>query len=249
MSISPEFTVLVIAHHPEDHAGFIGEAFQARGARIITHLYPQDGPLSEPGAADHVVVLGASYSVYDDGDLRPAIATELDWLRRAEAAGVPVLGICFGAQALCAALGGQVVPAPLREVGWRLVATGDSGLIPAGPWLEFHGDQCLPPASARILARNEVCVQAFAHGRHLAVQFHPEVDGDLLRAWLEAGGRTEAISAGQDPDAFLAETAAAEPAARARAFALVDAALKIAREVSPAPWADLDLAAGAQSWS
>jgi hypothetical protein len=79
-----------------------------------------------------------------------------------------------------------------------------------------------------VLARNEVGVQAFSVGRHLAVQFHPEADGEQLRLWMDGGGREEAEQAGTDPDRFLAETFAEEPAARARADALVASALLIA---------------------
>ena len=225
--------VVVIGHHEEDSAGFIGEAFRARGAELSMHLFPKDGPLPDLDGADHVIVLGAIWSVYDDSPDRAWIADELAWLRRADEAGVPVLGICFGAQALAAAFGGRVEAAPRKEVGWRLVDSFDPGLIPPGPWLEFHGDRCLPPRQARVLARNDVGVQAFVIGRHLAVQFHPEPDGDLLRLWLEVGGREEAEQAGTDPDAFLAETYAEEPAARERADTLVASALLIAQQAAP----------------
>ena len=227
--------VVVIGHHEEDSAGFIGEAFRARGAELSMHLFPKDGPLPDLDGADHVIVLGAIWSVYDDSPDRAWIADELAWLRRADEAGVPVLGICFGAQALAAAFGGRVEAAPRKEVGWRLVETFDPGLIPPGPWLEFHGDRCLPPREARVLARNDVGVQAFVVGRHLAVQFHPEPDGELLRLWLEVGGREEAEQAGTDPDRFLAETYAEEPAARERADTLVASALLIAQQVAPTP--------------
>ena len=225
--------VVVIGHHEEDSVGFIGEAFRARGAELSMHLFPKDGPLPDLDGADHVIVLGAIWSVYDDSPDRAWITDELAWLRRADEAGVPVLGICFGAQALAAAFGGRVEAAPRKEVGWRIVDSFDPGLIPPGPWLEFHGDRCLPPRQARVLARNDVGVQAFVIGRHLAVQFHPEPDGELLRLWLEVGGREEAEQAGTDPDAFLAETYAEEPAARERADTLVASALLIAQQAAP----------------
>ena len=100
--------VVVIRHHEIDDAGFIADAFRARGAELAVHLVPDDGPLPALGGVDHVVVLGAAWSVYDEQKVGRWIGAELDWLRAADAAGVPVLGICFGAQALAAALGGQV---------------------------------------------------------------------------------------------------------------------------------------------
>jgi GMP synthase-like glutamine amidotransferase len=227
--------VVVVRHHAEDSAGFIGAAFEARGAELTTHLFPREGPLPDPGAADHLVVLGAIPSVYDNGAARGWITQELAWLRQADEAGVPVFGICFGAQALCAALGGQVVAAARKEVGWTLVDSLDPARIPVGPWLQFHGDRCLPPPHATVLARNEVGVQAFTAGRHLAVQFHPEVDGAQLGRWLAAGAGEQAALAGQDPAMFLTDTLAQEPAARARADRLVATALRLARPAVSCP--------------
>jgi GMP synthase-like glutamine amidotransferase len=220
--------VTVVRHHEEDSAGFIGDAFASRGAELGVHLFPKEGPLPEPEGLDHVVLLGANFSVYSGGPDADWIAEELAWLRRADEACVPVFGICFGAQALAAAFGGRVGRAARQEPGWTVVDTLDPALIPAGPWLEFHGDRCYPPPQARLLARNPLGVQAFALGRHLAVQFHPEVDEAQLRGWLDAGGRAEAERAGVDPDRFLADTAAEEPAARDRAERLVATALRIA---------------------
>jgi hypothetical protein len=100
-------------------------------------------------------------------------------------------------------------------------------VIPVGPWLEFHGDRCLPPAAATVLARNDAGVQAFRLGRHLAFQFHPEVDGPQLKRWLDAGGDKDAERLGLDPGQFLADTIREEPAARERADRLVAAALRL----------------------
>jgi GMP synthase-like glutamine amidotransferase len=220
--------VQVIRHHAVDSPGFIADAFAARGGEVAGHLFPDDGPLPELAGIDHIVVLGSNASVYDDGAAREWIGAELRWLRQADRAGVPVLGICFGAQALAAALGGSVRAAGQREIGWTLVSTADDTLVPAGPWLEFHGDVCLPPAAARVLASNSAGVQAFSLGPHLAVQFHPEVDGAQLELWLANGSREEAERAGHDPDLLVAETVRQEPAARIRADQLVSAALRVA---------------------
>jgi GMP synthase-like glutamine amidotransferase len=216
--------VVVIRHHGVDSAGFIGDAFEARGAALAVHLFPDDGPLPALDGVDHVVLLGAVSSVNDP---EPWIAAELAWLRAADQAGVPVLGICFGAQALCAALGGRVEAMDRQEIGWALVDSLDHDVIPVGPWLEFHGDRCLPPATATVLARNDAGIQAFRIGRHLAFQFHPEVDGQELKRWLDAGGDKDAERLGLDPGQFLADTIREEPAARARADRLVAAALDL----------------------
>jgi GMP synthase-like glutamine amidotransferase len=217
--------VVVIRHHDIDSAGFIADAFEARGASLAVHLFPGEARLPALDGADHVVVLGAVNSVNDPD---PWIAEELAWLRAADAAGVPVLGICFGAQTLCAALGGRVEAMGRHEIGWVLVDSLDHDVIPAGPWLEFHNDRCLLPATATVLARNDTAVQAFRMGRHLAVQFHPEVDGPQLKRWLDAHTDADAGTLGIDPDQFLADTIREEPAARARADRLVAAALNLA---------------------
>jgi GMP synthase-like glutamine amidotransferase len=220
--------VIVVKHHEIDDAGFIGAAFEALGADLEVHLFPDDGPLPGLGGADHVVVLGAVWSVYDRDSIGHWIDAELDWLRAADAAGVPVLGICFGAQALAAALGGRVEPAPRPEIGWTMIEPAGPELIEPGPWLEFHNDQCIVPPNATVLARNALCVQAFAVGRHLAVQFHPEVDGAQVRRWLDDGGARAAQRAGQDPAALAAQSQALEPEAEQRAARLVATARLLA---------------------
>ena len=224
--------VLVVRHHEEDDAGFVAAAFravkgegEAGGASLTDVLFTGAAPLPDPAGFEHLVVLGSSSSVNDG---HAWIGAELGWLRRANAAGVPVLGICFGAQALCVASGGRVERSPRSEIGWVRIETRDPGLIPAGPWLEFHDDRCLPPAGARVLARNELCVQAYAIGRDLAVQFHPEVDGEQLKRWLNMGGDAQVAAAGVDADEFVARTVREEPGSRSRAEILVDTALTIA---------------------
>ena len=220
--------VAVVRHHEEDSAGFIGDAFEAHGAELSTVLFPKEGPLPDLAGLAHIVVLGSTSSVYDDGEARAWIEEDLAWLRRADAAGVPVLGICFGAQLLAAAFGGAVEHSGAQEIGWVMIESADHELIAPGPWLEFHHDRCLPPAQASVLAHNAFGVQAFRLGRHLGVQFHPEVDGEQFKLWLDSGAGKEISETGQDPDRLLAQTIAEEPTASFRASQLVATALRIA---------------------
>src|SRR5580693_833061 len=155
--------VIVIRHHDIDEPGFIADALTARGAELAVHLVPGSGvpgggvpgngmpgsgPLPPLDGATHIVVLGAAWSVYDEAAVGTWIHHELAWLREADRLAIPVLGICFGAQALSAAHGGQVTPAARAEIGWTTVQTLAPDIVEPGPWLEFHNDQCLPPPGA-----------------------------------------------------------------------------------------------------
>ena len=220
--------VLVVRHHLEDDPGFVGQAFERRGAVVDVHRFPDDGPLPDPGLFDAAVVLGSKWSVYDRDAVGAWIDEELAWLRRAEQVGLPVLGICFGAQAVATAFGGRVEKAPVPEIGWVEIEPVGAPSIEAGPWLEFHGDRCVLPDGAVELARNAAGVQAFSVGRQLCVQFHPEVDADQLDRWFEHGGRDAASAAGVDPDRLVEETRAQEDAARTRADGLVGVLLAVA---------------------
>jgi len=99
------------------------------------------------------------------------------------AASVPVLGICFGAQALARVLGARLYRLPEPEIGWARVASERPGLA-EGPWLSWHRDAFDLPAGAAQIAANEVCVQGFCYGPHAGLQFHPEATQPIAASWL-----------------------------------------------------------------
>src|SRR6516162_2591007 len=72
--------VVVVRHHKEDSAGFIGAAFEARGATLSTLLYPKDGALPDLDGLAHIVMLGSTSSVYDEGEAHAWIGAEQAWL-------------------------------------------------------------------------------------------------------------------------------------------------------------------------
>ena len=215
-------------HDPTGHAALVGEALGRRGVelepfRVVadTANPASDRPFPDPAGYDLVVVLGAVWSVYDDDRIGSWIHRELDFVRRAYAAGRPVLGICFGGQVLSAALGGTVSRAPVPEFGWLTLDSDVPGGLSPGPWFQWHYDRFTVPEGATEVARNANGSQAFRKGRSLGLQFHPEVDGGLLAEWLEIGG-AELRAHGVDPDAMAAETARLAGAASRRTQRLVD---------------------------
>jgi len=212
---------LFLRHHLEDDPGLVGAALTRRGFTVDV-LLVEDG--AAPVDLEHVdvlCVLGSKWSVYDHEAVGGWIDTELHAIREADRAGIPVLGICFGSQALCAALGGSVEPAPRAEIGWVPLEAAQEHGLPSGPWFQFHADQCIVPLDATVLARNDVCVQAFRVGRHLGVQFHPELDATQFSRWLDAGADIDVKAAGLSPAALLAETVERQSAAAPRVNELV----------------------------
>lgn len=181
---------------------------------------------SSASGYDIVLSLGSSSSA-NDPDAQWWLGPQLDLLRDADRRGVPILGVCFGAQALAAALGGEVNRAPHPEVGWYVIDPVDgldppeAGLIEPGPWLQWHVDAVTAPHGATVLATSPVCVQAYVVGPHLGVQFHPEVTATEVANWVvgDPGGPP---SAGHDGQAIVDRFVLELPAARARANRLVD---------------------------
>lgn len=213
---------LVLRHHDEDDPGLVGAALASRGYEVATERIDGSTSTVDIGGVALMVVLGSKWSVYDDDAVGAWIDVELAAVRAADRAGIGVLGVCFGAQVLCTAFGGRVEPAPRAEIGWVQLDGAPGDGVPAGAWFQFHADQCLVPPIATVLDRNEVCVQAFRIGRHLGVQFHPELDAGQLERWMGAGGAPPVRAFGLDPDELVAETAAREHEVRPRVDALVE---------------------------
>jgi GMP synthase-like glutamine amidotransferase len=203
---------LVICHSAHEGPGRVGERLRERDYDVDPFIVVADpatpvshNPFPDIAPYDLVATMGAPWSVYDTATIGSWISRELQLLRDAHKRSVPILGVCFGAQALAAALGGTVTLAARPEIGWHYVDS-DAPWISSGPWFQWHGDRFTLPEGAVELARSAVAPQAFRHSRSLGVQFHPEVDGEIVREWLAGRHRreNEFLSAGADPAAIAA---------------------------------------------
>ncbi|WP_072807144.1 type 1 glutamine amidotransferase [Rhodococcoides yunnanense] len=214
---------VVLVHDRDPDLGYrnIGTLvpeLQNRGYELDVHSFDYghaEAPPELDGAA-MVVVMGSPDAAYDDV---PWIGPESAYLQDAIDLDVPILGICFGGQLLAQVLGGTVAKSKFPEYGFTAITTDTIG---PGPWMEFHGDTFLAPDTATVIARNDAGQQAFVQGRHLGLQFHPEIDVDVFESWADAWVRD-----GIEQDAELvavirADLKAGESDARARCSDLLD---------------------------
>jgi GMP synthase-like glutamine amidotransferase len=172
---------VILQHGPDGPPGLLGDFLTARD--IPHRIHPAwELPIDDLADAAFVVSLGSECSA---GDAAPAwIPAEVEALRGAVAADVPVLGLCFGGQALALALGGGVRRTTVPEIGWVAIES-DHPEIPTGPWAQYHYEILEVPPGAQELARSPGGPAAFRAGIHLGLQFHPEVTGPQMNAWLD----------------------------------------------------------------
>ncbi len=120
--------------------------------------------------------------------------------------GVPVFGICFGAQMLSHACGGVVERGKKTEIGWHDVVAPESNSVLTGRWMQWHYDSFTAPRGFDVLAINEAGVQAIRRGRSFGVQFHPEANEPIVSKWMSGEGAAELAAVGIAPSDLLDET-------------------------------------------
>ena len=224
--------VIFIEHDHVSDGGPIWFQFQRRGFQITRFVIVNEENAKTPNVTptwpdllsfDAVVVMGAPYAAYDDEGIGNWLLPEIEKLRDVHNAGIPVLGICFGGQVMSRVLGGTVARSPRAELGWYEIESADEKLVPRGPWFQYHWDSfTFPPGSTQI-AHNELCPQAFVYGRTLGLQFHPEIDLNVLDLWLAMeGGCAEVESEGVNVEELRRVTKALENESNQRGYNLVD---------------------------
>lgn len=181
-------TLLAIQHVPWETPHRILDACDGLALHTVKPLAGQELPPHREVAG--AVVMGGPMNA-DEVERFPGLAAEREWLAEAVRRGMPVFGICLGAQLLARALGAEVRPGKAKEIGFAPVEVSDpgdpvlGGLAPSSEVLHWHGDVFNLPDGAQPLASSALTEhQAFRLGDAWGVLFHPEADFALIEAWL-----------------------------------------------------------------
>jgi GMP synthase-like glutamine amidotransferase len=212
---------LILQHGDWGPPALLGEWARANGIPYVVHRMDVDHRLPELDGQPFIASLGSDHSPLDS-DVQEVIL-ELELVERAVKSGIPVLGLCYGGQVLSQVLGGQIERAPEPELGWHTLESVAPDEISNGPWLQWHYDRFTLPPGAQELARSPRAVQAFRHGCHLGLQFHPESTIEIVKEWARLDSERLAQLGIEDGEALAEAGRAEEQRARQDAFRLFDA--------------------------
>ncbi|OYW77933.1 MAG: amidotransferase [Verrucomicrobia bacterium 12-59-8] len=172
--------VHILQHVPFEGIGSMEPWLRMRSANTTSTRFFEPWTLPDVSSLNLIIVMGGPMSVNDEIEL-PWLTDEKQFIRAAIQHGVPVLGICLGAQLIASALGARVYPGRQHEIGWfDIEAVPHAGRTFAFPKItpvfHWHGETFDLPAGAVHLARSAACEhQAFQIGSNvIGLQFHLE---------------------------------------------------------------------------
>ena len=211
--------LVVLQHAPNCDPAALAPVLDARAGRRTWRLIDIAGGGAYPDLerARGVLVLGGPMGVPDANE-HPWMGGELALLRDAVDRGIPVFGICLGAQLLGAALGGRVERRQVPEIAFiplrRTEAAADDTVFAGWPdgsrALMWHEDEVVElPEDAELMLSGSDGVAAWraADGLSYGVQFHPEADAAHVAMWCESDSSLAAMgAAGVDAAELIEES-------------------------------------------
>ena len=193
--------VAIFRHSPTEGAGHFALFLDEHAIPWQMILIDQGEAVPKDASAfSGLVFMGGPMSVNDD---LPWIAPTLALIREAFAKDIPLLGHCLGGQLISKALGGVVSKNPVKEIGWGKTEVSDNdvarewfGDIRSFDSFHWHGETfSLPQGAVHLLSSPHCANQAYAIGKHLAMQCHVEMTEQMIRDWCAVGADELAASA------------------------------------------------------
>jgi GMP synthase-like glutamine amidotransferase len=183
---------LAIRHVLVEHLGMMERSLRNLGFKV-EYLDTAKGKTLKKPLEEYslLVVLGGYMGAYEE-NLYPFLSYEFRLMEQALKLNIPILGICLGAQMLAKVLGARVFKGDKgKEIGWMEVfKVGEHELFQEFPNVlkvfQWHGDTFeLPKGAVRVYASEKYENQAFVYGKAVGLQFHIEVDQNMVKEWAE----------------------------------------------------------------
>ncbi|HEY4759281.1 MAG TPA: gamma-glutamyl-gamma-aminobutyrate hydrolase family protein [Thermoguttaceae bacterium] len=234
--------ILILRQVPHESAGTLEDAL-SKAAQEFSYLDLFDGCPSSINFEQllGLVVMGGPMNV-DEVQKYPFLGHEIQWIRQAIDDGIPVMGICLGAQLLAKAMGAKVYPNGIKEIGWyplelRPAAAEDrlfAGCARKLSVFQWHGDTFDLPAGAVHLAQSPLCRnQAFRMGPSAyGLQFHIEMKAEMVENWLTESVNSQELATVDyvDPEIIRQKTPRELPSLQALAAKVLGRFVELCRE-------------------
>ena len=179
--------VLLVQNTRIEGSGYLGDLLQNDGFDIKS-VNAKHEQLPQKNFS-LVVILGAPESA---NDYLPYLLAEQQLIKNCVEQNIPVLGICLGSQLIAKTFGAKIYRGPKKEIGFYndLKISNNSTLFSGfkNPFTVFHwhGDTFDLPGNAIRLASSEYYPnQAFQYKSAVGLQFHLEVDENMVNLWLD----------------------------------------------------------------
>lgn len=205
-----KLNVLVLQNEANEGLGIIKGLLDGLG-REVTIVKVFDGEevpaIIDEGSSkwSHLIVLGGTKSVVDGSQLERQLNDTISLIKDCFKKDVAVLGLCLGAQMMARALGAKVYKGKIQEVGWFKVEITKEGLEENNfsvfkseeVFFQWHSDtfelpSCsedglsltiTPLATSELFENQAFCFAVGSGRRSYALQFHPEVDREMIDNW------------------------------------------------------------------
>jgi len=180
--------VHILQHVSFEGIGSIDKWLNQRNANVSYTLFYESNDLPALSKIDLIIIMGGPMSVHDELEF-PWLVEEKRFLREAISAGIPMLGICLGAQLLASALGAEIYKNSQKEIGWfdiTKVPNTDFQFPDTLKVFHWHGETFTLPEGAVQLAQSVACEQqAFQYGKNIiGLQFHLETTPETIDSMI-----------------------------------------------------------------
>ena len=179
--------VLVVQNTRIESLGYLGELLSRDGFDITSINAKHE--IIPNKKFSLVVILGAPESANDDF---PYLIEEQQLIKNSVNDDIPVLGICLGSQLIAKTFGAKVYSGPRKEIGFyndlkiSSASTFFSGFQNPFTVFHWHGDTFdLPQGALRLASSEHYLNQAFQYKSAIGLQFHLEVNEEMVNLWLD----------------------------------------------------------------